>query len=55
MENLRCVTQDPLSQAEIDAIAQDDRNCRLVKGQVFLWPGATDWRDLWDIHGEITR
>lgn len=55
VENLRCVTQDPLSQAEIDAIAQDDRNCRLVKGQVFLWPGATDWRDLWDIHGEITR
>ena len=25
-----------------------DKNCRLIKGQVFLWPGATDWRELWD-------
>jgi hypothetical protein len=21
-------------------------NCRLIKGQVFLWPGATDLHDL---------
>ena len=25
----------------------------LIK-QVFLWPGATDWQDLWDVDGEIT-
>jgi len=46
--NLRCVTEDPLTPAEMAAIADDDRNCRLIKGQVFLWPGAKDWRDLWD-------
>ena len=32
-----------------------DENCRLVKGQVFLWPGATDWRALWDENGVITQ
>jgi alcohol dehydrogenase (NADP+) len=28
---------------------------RLVKGHVFLWPGANDWEDLWDIHGVLDR
>ena len=46
--NLRCVTEDPLTQEEMAAIAQADKNCRLVKGQVFLWPGAKGWEDLWD-------
>lgn len=46
--NLRCVTEDPLTPDEMAAIAANDRNCRLIKGQVFLWPGAADWRDLWD-------
>ena len=49
--NLKCVTQDPLTPEEMEAIRLDDRNCRLVKGQVFLWEGATDWEDLWDIDG----
>ena len=26
---------------------------RLVKGQVFLWEGASDWHDLWDEDGTI--
>jgi hypothetical protein len=30
-----------------------DRNCRLIKGQVFLWEGAHDWLDLWDVDGTI--
>ena len=30
-----------------------DRNCRLIKGQVFLWPTAKDWPDLWDEDGTI--
>jgi alcohol dehydrogenase (NADP+) len=51
--NLRCVTEDPLSPAEMAAIAKADRNCRLVKGQVFLWPGASGWEDLWDPEGRI--
>lgn len=51
--NLRASFDDPLTDAEMEAIRADDRNCRLVKGQVFLWPGATDWQDLWDLDGTI--
>jgi alcohol dehydrogenase (NADP+) len=46
--NLRCVTQAPLTEDEMSAIEKIDRNCRLIKGQVFLWEGATDWTELWD-------
>ena len=46
--NLRASFEDPLTDKEMADIANDDRNCRLIKGQVFLWPGATDWRELWD-------
>jgi len=53
LENLRCVTTAPLSDADMLAISKIDKNCRLIKGQVFLWPGAKDWQDLWDMDGEI--
>jgi alcohol dehydrogenase (NADP+) len=46
--NLRCVTEDPLTAGEMEAINKADKNCRLVKGQVFLWEGAKGWEDLWD-------
>ena len=46
--NLRCVTQDPLTPAEMAVLAAADCNCRLIKGQVFLWPGAKSWEELWD-------
>ena len=46
--NLRCITETPLSDAEMQRIAAADKNCRLIKGQVFLWEGANDWQDLWD-------
>lgn len=46
--NLRCVTEDPLTVDEMEAIRQDDRNCRLIKGQVFLWKGAESWEALWN-------
>ncbi|MDR2952551.1 MAG: aldo/keto reductase [Treponema sp.] len=46
--NLRAVTEDPLAQDEMDLLKKAERNCRLVKGQVFLWPGAKSWEDLWD-------
>lgn len=55
LANLACVTTPPLSPAEMDALAGIDRNCRLIKGQVFLWPGARDWTDLWDMDGAIAR
>ena len=51
--NLRCVTQDPLTQEEMEAIRREDKNCRLIKGQVFLWKGAKGWEDLWDMEGTL--
>ena len=44
---------EKLTDAEMAVIATLDRNNRLVKGQVFLWPGARDWHDLWDENGVI--
>ena len=51
--NLRCVSEDPLSDEEMKKIAAADKKCRLIKGQVFLWEGAKDWRALWDEDGKI--
>ena len=51
--NLSCVAGDPLNGAEMAALTKAERNCRLVKGQVFLWRGAKDWRDLWDLDGRV--
>ena len=53
-ENLECVTSDPLTEEEMRAIAAIDRNCRLIKGQVFLWKDGQTWEALWDLNGEIT-
>lgn len=53
-ENLECVTKEPLSAEEMRAIAATDRNCRLIKGQVFLWKEGQTWEALWDMDGEIT-
>ncbi|MDR2470677.1 MAG: aldo/keto reductase [Treponema sp.] len=46
--NLLAVTGDPLSEEEMEAMKKAERNCRLVKGQVFLWPGAPGWESLWE-------
>lgn len=54
-DNLRCVTEDPLTPEEMEKLKQADHNCRLIKGQVFLWPGAKGWEDLWDLDGTITK
>lgn len=53
--NLRCVTEDPLTDEEMEKMKLAERNCRLIKGQVFLWPGADSWHDLWDEDGTITK
>ena len=53
-ENLEAAVSDPLSDEEMVRIAAIDKNCRLIKGQVFLWEGARDWQDLWDLDGTIT-
>jgi len=52
--NLAGVAGEPLSDEEMTAIAGTDRNCRLIKGQVFLWKDGQTWEDLWDESGEIT-
>ena len=48
-----CV-DEPLTAEDMRAIRAIDRNCRLIKGQVFLWKDDQSWEDLWDVHGEIT-
>lgn len=55
ISNLKCLTEDPLTDAEMAKIATLERNNRLVKGQVFLWEGANDWHDLWDEDGVIVK
>jgi len=52
--NLAGVVEAPLTDDEMREIAAIDRNCRLIKGQVFLWKEGQIWEDLWDIHGEVT-
>jgi diketogulonate reductase-like aldo/keto reductase len=54
LNNLRTVGSEPLTAAEMQAIESIDRDCRLIKGQVFLWKEGQTWEDLWDPHGFIT-
>ena len=54
LANLRAVVSEPLTSEEMKEIEKIDRNCRLIKGQVFLWKDGQSWEDLWDVSGEIT-
>jgi diketogulonate reductase-like aldo/keto reductase len=54
LANLQAVAGEPLTADDMKAIAGIDRNCRLIKGQVFLWKEDQSWEDLWDPQGEIT-
>ena len=49
------MVSDPLTGDEMRAIAGIDRNCRLIKGQVFLWKPGQSWEDLWDLDGVIRQ
>ena len=51
--NIESVVTDPLTPAEMDAIAGIDKNNRLIKGHVFLWRAGQSWEDLWDVDGVI--
>ncbi len=55
INNLKSCIEDPLTKEEMDIIKGLDKNCRLIKGQVFLWKHAKGWEDLWDIDGTITK
>jgi alcohol dehydrogenase (NADP+) len=52
--NLRAAVTDPLTAEEMKELEGVDKNCRLIKGQVFLWKEDQSWEDLWDVNGEIT-
>ena len=52
---LQAVASDTLAGDEMAAIANIDKNNRLIKGHVFLWKDGQTWEDLWDINGEIVQ
>lgn len=54
LSNLLGVVSEPLTADEMQQISKIDRNCRLIKGQVFLWKEGQSWEALWDVNGEIT-
>jgi len=54
-ENLEAAVNFQLSDDDMAAIKGIDKNCRLIKGQVFLWKENQSWEDLWDINGEIVQ
>jgi diketogulonate reductase-like aldo/keto reductase len=54
LANLQAASAEFLTEHEMRQIAGIDRNCRLIKGQVFLWKADQDWQDLWDVNGTIT-
>jgi diketogulonate reductase-like aldo/keto reductase len=55
LSNLRSAVSEPLTDAEMKAVAGIDRNSRLIKGQVFLWKDGQTWEDLWDLDGTIAQ
>lgn len=55
MANLRCVTEDPLTDEEMASIKTINKRNRFIKGQVFTWVSANDWHDLWDEDGFIAK
>ncbi|MBC8101297.1 MAG: aldo/keto reductase [Cytophagales bacterium] len=55
LASLQAAVSAPLTDEDLQQIARIDRNCRLIKGQVFLWEGSRGWEDLWDLDGRITK
>jgi len=54
LANLQASVAEPLTDVEMAELAAIDRDCRLIKGQVFLWKDGQSWEALWDLDGEIT-
>src|SRR5207244_5342184 len=54
LSNLEGVVSELLTDDDMREISAIDRNCRLIKGQVFLWKEGQSWEDLWDFNGDIT-
>ncbi len=54
-ENIEAAVKVLLTDKDMADISKIDKNCRLIKGQVFLWKDNQSWEDLWDIDGEIKQ
>ncbi|MFO7370733.1 MAG: aldo/keto reductase [Bacteroidales bacterium] len=54
-DNLEASVSVELTEADMEAISEIDKGCRLIKGQVFLWKDSQSWEDLWDLNGEIIQ
>ncbi len=54
LSNISSIIEDPLTEKEMNEIATINKNCRLIKGHVFLWKDNQSWEDLWDTDGTIT-
>ena len=54
LSNIKLTVENPLTDEEMAELKGIDKNCRLIKGQVFLWKDGQTWEDLWDLNGEIT-
>ena len=52
--NLLAAVENPLSESEMQELSKIDKNCRLIKGQVFLWKDDQSWEALWDTKGVIS-
>lgn len=52
--NLEAAVGVSLSDEDMKAVSTLDKNCRLIKGHVFLWKENQSWEDLWDVDGIIT-
>jgi len=55
MTSIKAITEDFLTDEEMEQIKEIDKNSRLIKGQVFLWEDAKGWEDLWDLDGKIAK
>jgi diketogulonate reductase-like aldo/keto reductase len=55
--SLRCALPDVhrITDVEMEELARIDKNCRLIKGHVFLWMDGQTWEDLWDLDGTIAQ
>jgi diketogulonate reductase-like aldo/keto reductase len=53
--NIQSLLTAPLTEEEMKMIESRDRDCRLIKGQVFLWKENQTWKDLWDLDGTIAQ
>ncbi|MGE5847352.1 MAG: aldo/keto reductase, partial [Ignavibacteria bacterium] len=53
-ENLEAAVNIHLTDNDMKEISEINKNCTLIKRQVFLWKDNQSWEDLWDLKGKIT-